>query len=108
MDKKKWPPIKKWYILFFSTISKESHNKSYVFELTCLVLCICVNKICDFKSRIRKIDMFTEFLLKIKDGGFESEMYEYRWIISISCGFTLHQSSRNDLPKGLNESGGTD
>jgi hypothetical protein len=52
--------------------------------------------------------MFTEFLLKIKDGGFESEMYEYRWIISISCGFTLHQSSRNDLPKGLNESGGTD
>ena len=49
-----------------------------------------MNKICDFKSRIRKIDTFTEFLLKIKDGGFESEMYEYRSMISISYGFTLH------------------
>jgi hypothetical protein len=51
---------------------------------------------------------FTEFLLKIQDGRFESEMYKYCWMISMSRGFTLHQSSRNELPKALNKLGGTD
>jgi hypothetical protein len=38
---KKVAPHKKWYIPFFATINKESLDKSYVFKLTCLILCMC-------------------------------------------------------------------
>jgi hypothetical protein len=36
-----------------------------------------VNKNCDLKSRIRKIDTCREFLLKIQDGEFESEFNNF-------------------------------